>query len=134
VGGFLATNWNPDLPDIQLYPMATGYQDNALRPVPMGGFSVAVPLIAPRSRGRLQLASADPAVKPDTPYLPDVASPDDEVLAGHVRRWTQTIYHPAGTCAMGTGERTVVDPAAASTGHRGTPGHRRLGHALLTAW
>jgi choline dehydrogenase len=145
-GGFLATDGHPDLPDIQFYPVATGYHDNALRPVPMAGFTVAATLITPRSRGRLQLASSDPTAKPeidlgfyqdpadfdallagtralldiarceplagflDTPYLPDVANPDEEVLAAHIRRWTQTMYHPAGTCAMGTDERAVVDP------------------------
>ncbi|MGX7823891.1 GMC family oxidoreductase [Actinokineospora sp. 24-640] len=41
------------------------------------------------------------------PFLPEVSSLTDEELAEHVRTWTQTLYHPVGTCAMGT----VVDPA-----------------------
>ncbi len=49
----------------------------------------------------------------DTPYLPDrtdLDSIDDAELAEHVKRCTQTLYHPVGTCAMGTGKRAVVDP------------------------
>lgn len=37
-------------------------------------------------------------------------SPTDEDLTEHLRRNTQTLYHPVGTCAMGTGEQAVVDP------------------------
>ena len=38
------------------------------------------------------------------------ADPSDEELVEHVRRWTQTTFHPTSTCAMGTGEDAVVDP------------------------
>jgi choline dehydrogenase-like flavoprotein len=31
-------------------------------------------------------------------------------LTEHIKRMTQTLYHPVGTCAMGTGEQAVVDP------------------------
>ncbi|MGH3516941.1 MAG: GMC family oxidoreductase [Haloechinothrix sp.] len=49
----------------------------------------------------------------DKPYLPDrteLDSIDDAELTEHVKRSTQTLYHPVGTCAMGTGKRAVVDP------------------------
>ena len=46
----------------------------------------------------------------DQPLLPERAELDDATLTEHVRRWTQTMYHPVGTCAMGTGEDAVVDP------------------------
>lgn len=45
----------------------------------------------------------------DRPWnLPE--DPSDEDLLEHVRTWTQTLYHPVATCAMGTGEDAVVDP------------------------
>ena len=45
------------------------------------------------------------------PFLPaDGAGSTDEQLLGHIRQWAQTLYHPVGTCAMGTGETAVVDP------------------------
>jgi choline dehydrogenase len=37
------------------------------------------------------------------------ARSDDELLA-HVRALSQTLYHPAGTCRMGSDEGAVVDP------------------------
>ena len=42
--------------------------------------------------------------------LPE-AMPDDAALTEHVRRWSQTEYHPVGTCAMGIDEDSVVDPS-----------------------
>lgn len=39
--------------------------------------------------------------------LPD--DPTDEDLLEHIRTWTQTLYHPVSTCAMGSGEDAVVD-------------------------
>jgi choline dehydrogenase len=45
------------------------------------------------------------------PFLPaGGAGSTDEQLLGHIRQWAQTLYHPVGTCAMGTGETAVVDP------------------------
>jgi choline dehydrogenase len=46
----------------------------------------------------------------DRPFLPGGATPSDADLVDHVRTHTQTLYHPVGTCAMGTGEQAVVDP------------------------
>ena len=37
------------------------------------------------------------------------ARSDDELRA-HVRSLSQTLYHPAGTCRMGSGREAVVDP------------------------
>ncbi|MCX4418326.1 GMC family oxidoreductase [Streptomyces mirabilis] len=34
---------------------------------------------------------------------------DDAALEEHVRRWSATSYHPVGTCAMGTGDDSVVN-------------------------
>lgn len=48
----------------------------------------------------------------DKPYLPsgvELEGISDEELTQHVQNWTQTLYHPVGTCAMGTGKRAVVD-------------------------
>ncbi|MCU1681587.1 MAG: alkJ [Amycolatopsis sp.] len=47
----------------------------------------------------------------DKPFLPATHDLDDHALAEHIRQNTQTLYHPVGTCAMGTGEQAVVDPS-----------------------
>ncbi len=44
------------------------------------------------------------------PFMPDVADPTDDQLVENLRRLAQTLYHPVGTCAMGTVEGSVVDP------------------------
>ncbi|MFI5779469.1 GMC family oxidoreductase [Nocardia sp. NPDC051570] len=43
-------------------------------------------------------------------YLPASGDTlDEDGLRAHVERWTQTLFHPVGTCAMGSGEMSVVD-------------------------
>jgi choline dehydrogenase len=44
------------------------------------------------------------------PFLPTSLDLTDEQLTEHVQAQTQTLYHPVGTCAMGVGEHSVVDP------------------------
>jgi len=44
------------------------------------------------------------------PFLPTSLDLTDDRLTEHVRALTQTLYHPVGTCAMGVGELSVVDP------------------------
>ncbi|HEU4568908.1 MAG TPA: GMC family oxidoreductase N-terminal domain-containing protein [Marmoricola sp.] len=39
------------------------------------------------------------------------ADPSDDQLVEHIRTWTQTLFHPVATCAMGAGEEAVVDPS-----------------------
>jgi choline dehydrogenase len=46
----------------------------------------------------------------DAPGMPGRAAPTESDLVEHIRTHTQTLYHPVGTCAMGTGEQAVVDP------------------------
>jgi choline dehydrogenase len=46
----------------------------------------------------------------DRPYLPGPGVGGDDALREVIRASTETLYHPVGTCAMGTGEQAVVDP------------------------
>jgi choline dehydrogenase len=59
--------------------------------------------------------------------LPD-AMPDDAALTEHIRRWSQTEYHPVGTCAMGVDEDAVVDP---SLNVRGVDGLRVIDASVM---
>ncbi|QLC24860.1 glucose-methanol-choline oxidoreductase [Parasphingopyxis algicola] len=42
--------------------------------------------------------------------FPGAAANDDEALAGFIRETMRSMMHACGTCAMGTGEDSVVDP------------------------
>jgi choline dehydrogenase len=46
----------------------------------------------------------------DGPFMPHRTVPTESEIVEHVREQTQTLYHPVGTCAMGSGEQSVVDP------------------------
>jgi choline dehydrogenase len=46
----------------------------------------------------------------DRPFLPGPDVTGDDALREVTRAATETLYHPVGTCAMGTGEEAVVDP------------------------
>jgi choline dehydrogenase-like flavoprotein len=54
-----------------------------------------------------------------TEVIPGEAVQDDAGLRAHVRAQARTVYHPVGTCAMGTGEGAVVDPALRLRGAAG---------------
>jgi choline dehydrogenase len=59
----------------------------------------------------LEIASTGPFARHlAAPFLPAMGTPSTEDLVELVRSHTQTLYHPVGTCAMGSGERAVVDP------------------------
>jgi choline dehydrogenase len=40
---------------------------------------------------------------------PWIGHADDETLGRHIRERAETLYHPVGTCKMGTGPDAVVD-------------------------
>ena len=37
------------------------------------------------------------------------ADVSDDVLISHIRKYSKTVYHPSGTCKMGTDDEAVVD-------------------------
>ncbi|HLI22184.1 MAG TPA: GMC oxidoreductase, partial [Stellaceae bacterium] len=44
-------------------------------------------------------------------YLPGEAVPDDDApLSDFVRQYAKTVFHPVGTCRMGSDADAVVDP------------------------
>jgi choline dehydrogenase len=59
-------------------------------------------------RQSLEIARHAPLAKyVDGP--PPIDGDSDRAVREYVREWTQTLYHPVGTCAMGDGEQSVVD-------------------------
>ena len=67
-----------------------------------------------------RVARADPLadlVEEELWPPPDVE--DDDELLDYVRRTGTTVYHPCGTCRMGTDAGAVVDPELRVAGVRG---------------
>ena len=54
-----------------------------------------------------------------TEVIPGDAVQDDDGLRGYIRANARTVYHPVGTCAMGTGPLAVVDPRLKVHGIKG---------------
>jgi choline dehydrogenase len=132
-------------PDLELIFAPAAYLDHGRTPPPGHGISVGIILLQPESRGRITLASADPAQPPviDPRYLsaeadlrrliagvrvaerllgtesmrryagapmpPYPGVLPDAALARYIRERAETLYHPVGTCAMGSGPESVVD-------------------------
>ncbi|WP_238018420.1 GMC oxidoreductase [Dactylosporangium sp. AC04546] len=53
---------------------------------------------------------------PMTPYAGPL---DDDGLAESIRQHAETLYHPVGTCRMGTDDGAVVDPRLRARGLTG---------------
>jgi choline dehydrogenase len=74
-GGFTRTDPGLPAPDIQWHVLPVPYQNFGLTDPAVRALSVLITLIAPGSRGRIRLRSADPRHKPDIDpaYLSDVS-------------------------------------------------------------
>ncbi|CAM4059132.1 GMC family oxidoreductase N-terminal domain-containing protein [Nocardiopsis tropica] len=59
-------------------------------------------------------------------HLPE--SPTEDDYLAHIRQYAQTLFHPVGTCAMGSGEDSVVDPQLRV---RGTEGLRVVDASVM---
>ncbi|MEN3358141.1 MAG: choline dehydrogenase, partial [Mycobacteriales bacterium] len=59
-----------------------------------------------------QQIAAQPALSRylDRPLLPGPDARTDDALRDAIRGGTETLYHPVGTCAMGGGDGSVLDP------------------------
>jgi choline dehydrogenase-like flavoprotein len=68
-------------------------------------------------RDGIKLARRIVAQKAFEPHLEREVSPgmdvqSDGALDAFIRQDVGTLFHPVGTCSMGTGEEAVVDPAS----------------------
>jgi choline dehydrogenase-like flavoprotein len=145
-GGFLKTQPDLDVPDIQLHFVIAMLDDHGRKRHKEAGFSCHVCLLRPKSRGSVWLKSSDPFAAPmidpnflgeeedlesmvagfkttrrlmETPALRALQKKDmftanvrtDDDIRHVLRERVDTVYHPVGTCKMGTDAMAVVDPA-----------------------
>ena len=142
---FVRTDDSLPAPDLELIFGPVPFIEHGFVAPSGHGISLGVILLQPDSRGRVSLASANPADPPliDPAYLseesdlnrlvagvriaeglletaalrpyvgaamePWVGHVDDETLGRHIRERAETLYHPVGTCKMGTDADAVVD-------------------------
>ncbi len=85
-----------------------------------GGGDIATLLNGLRLARRV-LAQEPLATFVDSELLPGSDARSDDDLRAHIRQLSQTLYHPAGTCRMGSDPLAVVDPTLRV---RGTDGLR----------
>jgi len=139
-GGFFRSPLATDArADIQLHFIPAMIDDHGRNRLPGDGYTMHACFLRPRSRGTLTLASNRPDDKPriDPNYLGDPDGFDLRVmvecarlsleifgqkafekqlprseadLIEFVRSRAETVYHPAGTCRMGSDAASVVDP------------------------
>jgi choline dehydrogenase len=134
-GAFLKSRADLEECDLQLHFAPVHFVEHGLKNPPGHGFSLGAVLLAPKSAGRIYLLSADPRDAPaiDPAYLSEEeditplreglktiwklleSNPFDayrgkavfekQDTASYVRAHAETLYHPVGTCQMGS----VVD-------------------------
>ncbi len=112
-GGFVRSTPGLEQPDLQII-LGPEYM-NQNRSIPRGhGFSFHVSLLQPKSRGRLTLASADPAAKPKlhANFLSDPGGDDLEALVRGVKIVRRLVQAPAMDAYRG---EEVLPGTAATT-------------------
>ncbi len=157
-GGFIRSPLATDeRADIQLHFVPAMLDNHGRHRLPGDGYTLHACFLHPRSRGRITLASADPAAAPHiranylgdsegrdlkmmiecarvsreilaqpafdpwrgAPIFPERDGLDDAGLEAFVRAKAESIYHPIGTCRMGSDEAAVVDPQLCLRGIEG---------------
>ena len=144
-GGFIRSDDGVERPDLQFHFVVGKLVDHGRKTTFGHGYSCHVCLLRPKSRGRVDLASADPFAAPliDPNFLAEredvdrlvrgfkamrrilsqpalaahgarelaksASAQSDEEIERFVRAHADTIYHPVGTCRMGSGPLDVVD-------------------------
>jgi len=154
-GGFIRSQANEPIPDLQLHFVVGKLIDHGRVPSWGHGYSCHVCLLRPKSRGTVRLLDANPLSDPliDPNFLShrddvdrlirgfklmrsilsqpalarlgarelpaSAAARNDIQIEQFIRNHADTIYHPVGTCRMGSDSMAVVDARLRVHGLRG---------------
>jgi choline dehydrogenase len=97
-GAFLRSRLAPDeRPDVQMHFVPAQLDDHGRHRLPGDGYTVHACFLRPRSRGRITLASADPADKPriHANYLSDADGFDARMMVECARLSRELLMQPA---------------------------------------
>jgi len=144
-GAFVCSGTEVQLPDLQFHFAPAFFVNHGFESPKGHGFSIGPVLVAPKSRGRVRLRSADPRVQPRIfaeqlrdpaevrallaglrlsrsiahapafrPYRgreerPGAPVDSEPALLAYIRETAELLYHPVGSCKMGSGADCVVD-------------------------
>ena len=147
-GGFARTALAPDeRPDVQFHFLPAILDDHGRNRIDDHGMTLHACHLQPKSRGHLELVSADPAAKPllfpnylsdpegfdrrtlieavrlsrrilgaqafdryrGAELIPGDGDDSAEAIHAFLRRRGETVYHPVGSCRMGSDRDAVVD-------------------------
>jgi choline dehydrogenase len=149
-GGFVRTNGDVELPNMQMTMLPLGVRNDGTAAPTEHSYQINLAPQTPTSIGALKLRSSDPRVPPilrfnylsteedrrdwvegvriareifDQPAFapfnggelsPGPRVDTDEQILDWVANDAETSYHPCGTCRMGLGPESVVDPSTMS--------------------
>ena len=127
----LGEDYSADIYDLSTFPYKDGFTilPTLLRPKSRGSLKLRsknpfdYPIIQPNflheEEDRILLVDAGKKAidiiqsKSFSPYVKKVSMPpdrsSDEAILLHIKNQVETVYHPVGTCKMGTDEMSVVD-------------------------
>ena len=107
--GFMKTREDLETPDIQFHVQPLSAENPGKGADKFSAFTMSVCQLRPESRGENRLNSADGQVYPK--IIPNYLSTETDCNAtlDWARNNTASIYHPTGTCKMGSGMDAVVD-------------------------
>jgi choline dehydrogenase len=115
VGIFTKTRPELEEPDIQFHFMPLSAERPGQGMHTFSGVTSSICVLRPDSRGHLHIKSSNPLEQPafkkyfKREYFPGAEVASDEDMLAIAKEKGATVFHPCGTCKMGSDPKSVVD-------------------------